>query len=217
MMNGYWLVKRKSLYVLALTAGMTAAPLSYANTHRQVSLMIGGTSTGDLKTERPSAEVNTSSGTSYTLLLNQLQRTAETNIDLQYEMLISQNTLTVKAPADIITSQEAELTSRHLHIGGTYEWRHDRITPYVGGTIGASHLSLSGAGADTFLGYSVAGGLKFPLGENLNLRIEARAIGVNLSSDTDFFCSSAQGTCLINIRSNTWWQQQLSIGLGYRF
>lgn len=213
------LFRNFTLTLGAALAATSMAPcaLSQGHPYRQVSLLAGSLSAGDLKTEQPSIKIAADSGTGYTLLLNQLQRTAETNVDLQYEILVSQNTLTLSAPSEIIPSQEAELTSTHLQIGGTYEWRYDTATPYVGGTLGASHLSLSEAGSDTVLGYSVAGGIRFTLSSTVSLRFEARAIGVSLSSETDFFCSTARGGCIINMRNDTWWQKQLSAGLSFNF
>jgi len=108
-----------------------------------------------------------------------------------------------------------------LQIGGTYLGDGERARPYMAATIGGTRISptLSDVDGDTFWSFSIGAGLQVFPAERIGLRLEARAFGTLLDSDTDLFCESgpAGGLCAVAIEGQMLWQFETFAGMVIRF
>jgi len=108
-------------------------------------------------------------------------------------------------------NQTVDVTIDYLHFGGTYVMEGDRQRPFVGFTLGATHLK-PGSGYDDKVEFSFAfvGGIKFRLTQRLGLRFDARALGTVTDSQGGFFCN---GGCVAQFQGGGFWQYDFSLGL----
>ena len=88
-------------------------------------------------------------------------------------------------------------------------------------TIGGTHIDVDteGFGSDTFLGFSIGGGLQIAPNSRLGLRLEGRAFGTLLRSGSTIFCGSGPGGagCAITVAGDVLWQFQMMAGIVFRF
>jgi hypothetical protein len=88
-------------------------------------------------------------------------------------------------------------------------------------TIGASRFEPDNSEYDseTFFSFSIGGGYKMAVTPRVGLRLEGRALGSFVSSDSAVFCRSGDGSsgCLIAVSGNLVWQWEMSAGLRVRF
>lgn len=76
------------------------------------------------------------------------------------------------------------------------------IIPFIGLSVGATHLTPHGSGGETqwFFSGTATAGAKWPITKHIGLRTHARFIGTLVSSDTSFVCVSNGGaTCVISV------------------
>ena len=108
-----------------------------------------------------------------------------------------------------------------LHIGGTYLFEGEKIVPFIAMTLGASRYDPHPAdfSAQTFVSGSIGGGWKFNLARNVGLRVEARAYGTLVDSDSRLFCESdgGAGSCLIILEGEVLGQWEARVGLTLGF
>ena len=111
----------------------------------------------------------------------------------------------------------------YLQAGGTYQGDGDTFRPYLAATIGATHFDVKTAGfdSDTFFSFSLGPGLQFRPNERLGLRLEVRAFGTLVRSDSALFCVSNPGGgsagCAITVAGEVLWQIQTMAGVVFRF
>lgn len=109
-----------------------------------------------------------------------------------------------------------------LHIGGTYFVDPDRTAmPYFVATVGGTRIKPSGPGtkSDTFLSFGVGGGWSFYPRERVGLRLEGRALGTLIDSNSRLFCgvNSGAGGCLVQTSGKVLWQFEAQAGVVFRF
>lgn len=109
----------------------------------------------------------------------------------------------------------------YLQLGGTYQGDGERARPYLALTLGGTHFEPRTAGldGDTFWSFSVGAGLQLLPAERLGVRLEARAFGTLVESDSSLFCTSGPegGTCAIAVDGRMLWQLEVFAGLAFRF
>lgn len=115
-----------------------------------------------------------------------------------------------------------DLRVQYLHGGGTYEFdARGAVQPYLVATVGGTHMSPRAAGldSDTFWSFSIGTGLRVGMTERLAARLEARARGTLVESDSRLFCVSGIGgaACQIQIDGKVLYQFELFAGLTMRF
>jgi hypothetical protein len=168
------------------------------------------------------SETNTSLGTSdspsFGLILN-FRESANT----QWEVIYSLQSTDVAVSDAINTSNTLDLDVHYLQVGGTYQGDAGNVRPYLALTVGASHFDIKADGydSDTFFGFSIGGGWQIRASERLGFRLEARAFGSLLRSDSALFCESdpAGGTagCAFFLAGDVYWQLQTMAGVVFRF
>lgn len=129
-----------------------------------------------------------------------------------YEFLYAQQSTQVAG------SVPMDLDIQYLQIGGTVSNPDsEHVIPYFGITVGAARFSPDGPGLDdeTKLAFSVAGGVKVPITDNIGVRFDARAFVSLLDTDGNIFCVSdnGAGTCAIRTKSDTLFQYSANLGL----
>lgn len=134
----------------------------------------------------------------------------------QWEILYSRQATeaeTAGAPLD--------LDVHYIQAGGTYLGHGDRARPFLSATIGATHFepSLSGLDSETFFSFSVGAGFKLRPNDTIGIRLEARAFGTALESDTDLFCQTGpdENICVVRSDGTILWQFETLAGIVIRF
>ena len=109
-----------------------------------------------------------------------------------------------------------------LHIGGTYYVDRERVAmPYFVATAGGTRISPQGPGtkAENFFSFGVGGGWSFYPRERIGFRLEGRALGTLVDSDSRLFCgvNNGAGGCLIQTSGDILWQFEAQAGVVFRF
>ena len=84
------------------------------------------------------------------------------------------------------------------------------VRPYLAATLGAARITprLSGLGDDSFWSFSIGTGLQIRPTARFGIRLEARAWGTLIDSDTRLFCRSGVQVagCAIRLDGRVLWQ-----------
>ena len=136
------------------------------------------------------------------------------DVDTNYDFLFSrQNT---ELQSSTTPSNTESLRIDYYHLGGTVFYDYDKLHPFVTGGLGATHISPANDdfSSETKFSLSVGGGLKFPLSQNMGLRLEARGYGTVVSSGGTILCS---GGCVAKFTGSLFMQFEASAGLSIAF
>ena len=108
-----------------------------------------------------------------------------------------------------------------LQLGGTYLFDGKGVRPYLVATLGGTHVKAdsSSGDSDTFFSGSLGFGLKFREGERLGFRLEGRAHGVLISSNSKLFCRTGpdENICVVQIEGSMFSQFEAFAGVTFRF
>jgi hypothetical protein len=109
----------------------------------------------------------------------------------------------------------------YLQGGGTYLGLADGVRPFVAMTLGGARVSPQAPelDSDTFWSFSIGGGLQLQPSARIGIRLEARAWGTLIESDTRLFCRSGfEGAfCAIRVEGTVLWQLETFAGVVFRF
>ncbi|MEE4184708.1 MAG: outer membrane beta-barrel protein [Gammaproteobacteria bacterium] len=144
--------------------------------------------------------------------------TAESTLEVYY----SRQSTEVDIAGFQSSGAPVDLDLDFLHIGGTYYIDRERAAmPYFVATAGGTRISPQGPGtrADTFFSFGVGGGWSFYPRERIGLRLEGRALGTLVDSDSRLFCgvNNGAGGCLIQTSGDVLWQFEVQAGVVFRF
>ena len=114
-------------------------------------------------------------------------------------------------------SNETRVLQESLQFGGRKYWQDRPFLPYVGATVGVLRLTpdLVANERETRPAYTLFVGLALPLGESVQLLAEARWLNTVFSSDTSLRCDDSD--CSWTIKSGTWSQYDIGIGISAQF
>jgi hypothetical protein len=171
---------------------------------------------GTLEDEDGSASVQFEDHGSAGLILN-VREGAYTQWEIIYSRQeTSADTSTVTG---LIPSTDVEV--HYFQAGGTYQGDGRTARPFVALTLGGAHLSPQSPGldSDTFWSFSIGGGLQLRPSARLGIRLEARAWGTLLNSDSRLFCTSGPEAafCAFQINGDVMWQVETFAGAVFRF
>lgn len=175
---------------------------------------LGGTFT-DLESD---SEAELQDSGNFGLLLN-IRQAANT----QWEVIYSQQRTDAEVTGLPTADEVHETTVHYLQGGGTYQGDGEKVRPYLAATIGAAHFDVATDGYDseTFFAFSIGTGLQIWPNSRLGMRLEARAFGTLVRSDSDLFCVSDPGNetagCAISVAGEVLWQFQAMAGIVFRF
>ncbi len=124
------------------------------------------------------------------------------------------------AELDGVTTGQSiiDLEQRTLQIGGTYQWSGDKVRPYLAATIGGTRIEAAGE-SDTFFSGSIGLGMMINPAARFGIRLEARAHGVFVSSDTDLLCRTGPdlNVCFVRVEGDMLSQIETFAGFVFRF
>ncbi len=160
--------------------------------------------------------IDVDDGASFGLIFN-----AKHSPITQWEIIYSRQETNADATGLGLSETAPRLSVEYLQAGGTYLWDGDRVRPYLAATIGGTRVDISTPGfdSDAFWSFSLGLGLHVSPTSRLGLRLEARAFGTLLDSDSDLFCEFGPGNnvCAVRIDGTLMWQTEALAGIVFRF
>ncbi len=173
---------------------------------------------GTFNDSETDASLNTRDSSSFGLILN-FRESAITQWEIIYSL---QNTdVAVNGVSNV--SGTLDLGIHYLQAGGTYQGDSNKVRPFLSLTAGVAHFDVKADGydSDSFFSFSIGTGLQLRPNERLGFRLEARAFGSLLKSDSALFCESdpAGGSagCAFFLTGEVYWQLQTMAGVVFRF
>ena len=152
------------------------------------------------------------------LILN-IRESSKTQLEFIYSQQDTKVNVTGLATGDVVLDSDVH----YLQFGGTYQGEGDIIRPYLAATVGAAYFDVltDGFDGDTFFSFSIGTGLQVWPTKSFGLRLEARAFGTLVSSDSSLFCVSNPGAgfsgCAVSVEGDVLWQIQTMAGFVIRF
>ncbi len=136
----------------------------------------------------------------------------------KYEIAWFEQTSSAQLDGVTIGRSFVDLDQRTLQIGGSYEWGGKDVRPYLAASIGGTRIEAAGE-SDTFFSGSIGLGLLIKPDARFGLRLEARAHGVFVSSDTDLLCRTGPdlNACFIRVEGDMLSQIDTFAGWVFRF
>lgn len=122
--------------------------------------------------------------------------------------------ITVPAP---VNDANIALNIDYLHIGGTAPISTENtFKTFVSGGLGVTYLSPDLDGLDSELRFSLSLGigLKYPISENISLRLETRGLATMFNNNSSIFCS---GGCTLSVNGSFLFQGEVFTGLAIGF
>jgi hypothetical protein len=140
----------------------------------------------------------------------------------QWEILYSSQQTDASFSDATINAVLLDVSQQTLQGGGTYQGEGEAVRPYLAVTLGGTHIQTSVGGAsrsDTFWSGSIGLGLQIRPTERIGIRLEARAYGTLMDSDTDLFCQTGpnQNICAVRIDGTLMSQVETLAGVVFRF
>jgi len=115
---------------------------------------------------------------------------------------------------------EFGVTMDSLEVGGLWEPRPGPRRPFLAMSLGATRLAGPGQGFSEawYPSGSLAGGMRFDLGQHAILRLEARATGILLSNGGSLACGvSGGGACALSLGGSLLGAIEARAGVAARF
>mgnify|MGYP000489452356 CR=1 FL=1 len=138
-----------------------------------------------------------------------------------WEVLFSRQSTDVDTTDVPGVGPSTDLDMTFLQLGGTYEFDGDVARPFIAATFGGARFepNADGLDDDTFWAFTFGTGLHFRPNERLGFRLEARAWGTVLDSDSKILCVSgpAVSNCSFAIKGDVLWQVETFAGVTFRF
>jgi len=198
-------VKRQSVISLLVICFIIIPANSVAT---ELTLYAGYRSGEEFKDEISNQTINLDEGQSIGAIFN-IPYSKVTEMEFLYS---SQQT---ELSGSATSADGLDIDVDYWHLGGTYLFPKETITPYFVATLGATHLKPEGLSSETKFSFSLGGGTKIPLGTRLGLRLEGRAFMTSLGSGSALFCGNGQ--CSITASSSLFTQFEASVGLTLKF
>lgn len=145
------------------------------------------------------------------------------NIDLQepgkqLELYVGRQDTTADIPQGLLSPprDRVDITLYQLQFGGLYFPGGKTTGGFISGVAGVTRLDPKPSGLDTHhrASLTLGGGYKFPVTEQVLLRLDLRGIYTVLDSGGSVFCS---GGCNVRFESSGYLQVEASAGLAIRF
>lgn len=210
---------RSSLALVALlasTAAAAQAPAAGELTRFSLTPFVGYSFGGEFKDEESDVTVEVDDAAHFGLIFD-IREGANT----QWEIFYSQQQ-TEADTSEVDPLQPAtDIDIQYLQVGGTYVADGERARPFLAATIGGTRFDPDPLTFDSenFFSFGIGAGWYLQMSERLNLRLEGRALGTLLRSDSALFCRTGpeQNVCALVADGDFFWQLQASLGFAFRF
>lgn len=192
-------------YLPAITILVTQLTPAYAQDY-EITPYIGWRTSSSLEDAETGETIDLKETDSFGIILSMKK-----NLDTNYDFLFSRQNTELKS-----STVTESLRIDYYHLGGTVFYDYDKLHPFVSGGLGATHISPANDAfsSETKFSLSVGGGLKFPLTQNVGLRLEARGYGTVVSSGGTILCS---GGCVAKFTGSLFMQFEALAGLSIAF
>ena len=192
-------------YLLAITILVTQLTPAYAQDY-EITPYIGWRTSSSLEDADTGETIDLKETDSFGIILSMKK-----NQDTNYDFLFSRQNTELRS-----STVTESLRIDYYHLGGTIFYDYDKLHPFVSGGLGATHISPANDAfsSETKFSLSVGGGLKFPLTQNVGLRLEARGYGTVVSSGGTIMCS---GGCVAKFTGSLYMQFEALAGLSIAF
>ncbi len=174
---------------------------------------------GQMDGDADSAEAELDDSSSFGAILNWPARD-----NTEWEVLVStQSTEARVVDAANEFDRRVDFDSITAQLGGTYRFDGDNVVPYLALTLGGTHVETRGAvsESDTFFSGSIGLGIKVAPSSRVGFRLEARAYGILVDSDSEIFCLSAPDAgvagCAVALSGDIAGQIETFAGVTVRF
>ena len=206
----------ETIFVCVLLLAATAAGAQTETSRFELTPFAGITFGGEFEDMTSDNSLALDDNASFGLILD-IRESANT----QWEILYSRQATQADTTGLLIGDTSLDLDVHYIHGGGTYLGDGDRARPFLAATIGATHFEpgLADFDSETFFSFSIAAGLHLRPNDRLGIRLEARAYGTLLESDTELFCQTGpnENICVIVSEGTLLWQFQTLAGFVFRF
>jgi len=139
----------------------------------------------------------------------------------QWEIFYSQQQTEAEFLGATTNDPEVDIDLHVLQLGGTYQFDGEVARPYLAFTLGGTHIRTNSAQSrsDTFFSGSIGIGMKFLPTSRVGIRVEARAYGTLVDSNTKLFCSTGpdNNICAIQLEGKMLSQVETFAGVTVRF
>ncbi len=202
--------------LMAITTAGAAEPPGTELAPFSLTPLGGYTFGGTFEDEEDTVAVEVDDAAHFGLIFN-IRESANT----QWEVFYSRQQTDANT-AEITPSQPlVDIDIHYLHIGGTYVADGGRARPFLAATLGGTRFDPGPLTFDSenFFSFGIGAGWYVSASERLDIRLEARALGTFLRSDTALFCQTGpdENVCAIVAASEMFWQFQTSVGFAFRF
>jgi hypothetical protein len=169
---------------------------------------------GEISVEESDEVYKAKDSSSYGLIWNKRhQRNTE------WEVYFSRQQTEVELNDPLVTDPGIDVDIYTLQLGGTYLFDGKGVRPYLAMTLGGTYIKPDSGDSDTFFSSSLGFGLKFREGERLGFRLEGRAHGVFISSNSKLFCQTGpdENVCIVQVEGDLFGQFEAFAGVTFRF
>jgi opacity protein-like surface antigen len=215
---GFW---PQSALAILLAIVAAPAPAAEPGEYRfSITPLVGYRMGGDFESDDTDAEVSLDDASAVGFIINAPAEAIGDDAYTEWELYFSRQSVGIEeAPFEVDPTLDVDIS--YLLLGGTYVGPGERVRPFMAAGIGAANLSpdASGYDSDTVFGFGIGGGAQVFATERIGLRLEVRALGAVLDSDSSIFCRSGPegSACLVGANGDLLWQWEVSAGLMVRF
>ena len=206
----------ETIFVCVLLLAATAAGAQTETSRFELTPFAGITFGGEFEDMASDNSLALDDAASFGLILD-IRESANT----QWEILYSRQATQADTTGLLIDGPSFDLDVHYIHGGGTYIGDGDRARPFLAATIGATHFEpgLADVDGETYFSFSLGAGLHLRPNDRFGIRLEARAYGTLLESDTEIFCRTGptENICAIRSEGTLLWQLQTLAGFVIRF
>ena len=134
-----------------------------------------------------------------------------------YDLYFSRQDTELNTRAAGISGSQLKLRFDYLHIGGTVDYEVDDMHPFATGGLGITRISPANEvfGSETKFSFSLGGGIKVPISENMGVRFEGRVLGTTTGGNGAIIC--ANGQCVAKFEGSLFLQYEANVGLSVAF
>ena len=140
----------------------------------------------------------------------------------QFEVYFSHQSTEIRSipnPSTPSPQEDVDVPLRisYLHFGGTAPITDEKkLKTYVSGGLGFTYLTpdFSGLESDLLGSLSLGLGMRMPMTERIDLRLETRLLATLVNSNSGILCS---GGCVIKVNGSAFYQGEVFAGVAFRF
>jgi opacity protein-like surface antigen len=133
----------------------------------------------------------------------------------QITVLYSRQTTSLRSSDSLETNPLTDVDIEYYHIGGNQIWIRDKMRPFFGATVGATHFNAHGRNSTTKFSFSLGGGVKFFVTERFALMAGVRGYGTFFDGSSSLFCGP--NGCLASASGSLLFQFEANAGVTLRF